>query len=227
MRSPCEKPLALRFAIAPRSSRAIERVDARGERPLGQAVQSPVVLDVLAARELLIEPGAVRQHAERAAGRERRGRDIDAADAGRAGIRFQHRRENAQARRFARAVRPEQPRDPAVAGLEAHALEGPHGAEPFADAVDLDHGAGPSKLTKNGVGGSRSRQLASRSAGIGHVEERAHDSRHAADAGEPVALAAADQVHAVAQAVGLDALRVGGRGDRIVLAGQAAARVCR
>ena len=75
-------------------------------------------------------------------------------------------------------------------------------------------------VKKNGVGGSSSRQLASSSAGAGCLEERAQEARHAADADEAVALAAADDVHAVREPVGLHALRVRRRRDRVVLAGQ-------
>ena len=159
----------LRFAVRDRAELEPldQRVDARGERLFGEAVQAAVVLDVLAARELLIEPRAVRQHAEHAARRERGRREIDAADARRAAIGLEHRRQDPQARRLAGAVRPEQPRDAAVRRLEAHAVERANRAEALAEAFDLDHGAGPSKLKKNGVGGSSSRQLASRSAGAG------------------------------------------------------------
>ncbi len=65
VRSPCEKPFALRSAIAPRSSRSISASTRAASGCLGEPVQPPVVLDVLARRELLVEPRAVRQHAER------------------------------------------------------------------------------------------------------------------------------------------------------------------
>ena len=145
----------------------------------------------------------MRQHAERALRRERIRGEIDAADARRARIGPQHGRQDAQARRFAGAVWPEQTRDPAVQRFEAHGVDGLHLAEPLADAVDLDHGAGPSRLKKNGVGGSRIEAARVELGRRRLLEERAQQPRHAADADQAVALAAADQVHAVAQALGL------------------------
>ena len=201
MRSPCEKPFALRLAIAPRSSRAIERVDARCERRLGYArasARSTRCSRAPSAADRAPSCAAAR----RACGGPRAARPRDRCR------RCAPRRHRAcstveRMRRHVDLPAPFGPSSPVIRPsprLEAHAVEGAHGAEPLADAVDLDHGAGPSRLKKNGVGGSRSRQLASSSAGIGCVEERAQEPRHAADADEPVALAAADQVHAVAQA---------------------------
>ena len=117
---------ALRLAVRDRAELEPldQRVDARRERALrrGRAggrstrcSRAPV--------SCVVEPRAVRQHAEHAARRERGRREIDAADARRAGIGREHRREDPQARRLAGAVRPEQARDPAVRGREADAVE--------------------------------------------------------------------------------------------------------
>jgi hypothetical protein len=90
--------LALResFGFAARDRAELEpfdqRVDARSERPFHDAVQTAVVLDVLAAGELLIQPRAVRQHAEHAPHLERGGGKVEAADARRTALGFEDRR---------------------------------------------------------------------------------------------------------------------------------------
>jgi hypothetical protein len=102
---------------------------ARASRSARQSVQLAEVRDVLARGEMVVDAGAVRQHADRAAGRERIAGDADAVDERVARVGAQDRVQHAQRRRLARAVGPQQAGDLAVAGAEAHAAHGGDGAE--------------------------------------------------------------------------------------------------
>ncbi len=74
--------------------------------------------NVLARGQVGVEPGAMRQHADAAAGGETVVYDIMAIDARAAGVRVQHRVQDAQGRRFAGAIRAQQAGNAAVAGAE-------------------------------------------------------------------------------------------------------------
>ena len=145
VRCPCENPSTRRSMKSCMPSAATRRVDPRRDARLGDAVQAPEILDVLARREPLVEAAGVRQHAEPAAHVARlRGR-IDAVDQHAAGVRLHERVEHAQRRGLAGAVRAEQAGDLAVARREAHVVHGAddraaHG-ERLLQSLHLDHRA--------------------------------------------------------------------------------------
>ena len=114
IRSPCEKPCVRRSAMAASPSVVDQRVDARLERGAGQTVQRAVVADVLARGEARIQAARIGQHADALAHRVAVAQDVEAADAGACRRRASQRREHAQQRRLAGAVRAEQAGDLAV-----------------------------------------------------------------------------------------------------------------
>jgi len=108
-----------------------------------KALELGEVRDVLARGHALVEPACVGQHAEPMAHGFRIARGVDAVDTHIARIRLHERIEHAQRRRLARAVRPEQARDLAVARDEADAFDRLHRAERLVEAGRLDHGPAP------------------------------------------------------------------------------------
>ena len=109
-------PLALRKALGAAvgdvgdAERPDELVDPRFERAGGQALQCAVVADVLPRGEARVEAARIRQDADAAANGIALVDDVVAVDARAAAVRDHQRREHAQERRLAGAVRSEEAR---------------------------------------------------------------------------------------------------------------------
>ena len=152
------------------------------ERGALEPVQPAEVGDVLARRELRVDARAVRQHADAPARRERVADDVDAVDRGGAAVGPQHGVEDAKRRGLAGAIRAEQAGDAPVAGLEADAVHGAHGAEAAREAFDADHGALPLKVRKKGAGWMRATQARIEPGDGAGVDELAQQLLHAGQA---------------------------------------------
>src|SRR5690606_2607485 len=150
-------PLAVREALgAPvREVRDVEipdhLVDPLLERVALEPVEPRVIGNVLARGEQRVEPRAVWQRADATARTETVGDHVDAVDVRVTRVGLENGVEDAERRRLAGAVRPQQPGDPAVAGFEADVAHGPDFAERLADPIHPDHGAGPVKSRKKGM----------------------------------------------------------------------------
>ncbi len=92
--------------------------------------------EVLASGQVLVHGRVLAGEADRLAHRLRFADDVEARHACAAGIRLQQRREDADGRRLAGPIRPEQPENGAFLHLEVDAVEGAHLT--LARAVDLD-----------------------------------------------------------------------------------------
>ena len=106
-------------------------------REVVEAAEHP---QVLAPGQVLVDGRVLAGEADRLAHRLRLAEDVEAGDACAAGVRLQQRRQDADRRRLARSVRPQQAEDGAFLHLEVDAVEGAHLA--LARAVDLDESFG-------------------------------------------------------------------------------------
>ena len=92
--------------------------------------------EVLASGQVLVHGRVLAGEADRLAHRLGFADDVETRHACAAGIRLQQRREDADGRRLAGPIRPEQPENGAFLHLEVDAVEGAHLT--LARAVDLD-----------------------------------------------------------------------------------------
>ena len=104
-----------------------------GARELVQASEHP---EVLAAREVLVDRGVLTGEPDQPPHLVRLSANVEPADARRAGVGVEQRREDPHRRRLARAVRAEQSEDGSLAHLEIDAVERAHLG--LARPVDLD-----------------------------------------------------------------------------------------
>ncbi len=137
------EPLGAAIHEAFHAERAAQLRGARLHELFGQAVQRAEILDVLAGREIAVEPGCMRQNAETAARGGSLAADVDAVDARAPAVGREHAIQHAQGGRLAGAVRPEEPGDFAVGRAKRHVADRFDRTESFAERGRLDHGAGP------------------------------------------------------------------------------------
>jgi len=103
-----------------------------------QLVKAPKQPQVLAAGEILVDRGVLAGQAERLTNRDCFVDDVATHDLRPAGIRRQQRRQDADERRLAGAVRTEQPEDRALGHLEVDTRERKRRAEALSDTFDGD-----------------------------------------------------------------------------------------
>ncbi len=127
--------MAGRFAASLRRKRSrISLAPARLGR--GEVVEAADHVDVLQAREVLVDGGVLAREADHVAKSLGVADDVVTGDARAAGVGFEQRRQDPDRGSFARAVRSEQPENRARLDLEIDAVEGPHVAEALPDPVD-------------------------------------------------------------------------------------------
>jgi hypothetical protein len=99
-------------------------VDAGAQVVAGEALDPPLEHEVLSPGRLAVDARLLRDVADRAADAVRLPDRVVAGDERAAGVRLRQRRQHADGRRLARAVRAEQAEDLAAAHGERHAREG-------------------------------------------------------------------------------------------------------
>ena len=110
--------------------------------PGGTPHTSATYSEVLQHGQRLREAEALRHVADAPLHRRRVGHRVDAADRGAAGARHQQAGEEAQERRLAGAVRPDQPEQLAGLHLEGDPAQRFRRAVALLDAIDSDGGSG-------------------------------------------------------------------------------------
>jgi len=167
-RQPHLDALAVReFASAAR--RAVLELEARKQfvqAPLQcgalESLQASEVAHVLARGQLAVDAGNGRQHAQSRACAEGIDRRVAPIDQRPPVIGAKHGGQHAQGGGLAGAVGAQKTGNRAVGRHKAERVHGYGGAEAPGESLGGDHGGGPAKSMKNGVGAAASRQVVSR-----------------------------------------------------------------